>query len=121
MIINASDIEAVLRRPLTESEISALEHLTNEAQLLIESYTGGDYDQPEVPTAVRTVANRMIARSFNADPALEGVTQVSQTNGPFSQSRTFTAGGNGLFLNKADRQMLSKLRAGFGTIKLANY
>lgn len=121
MIINTSDIEAVLRRPLTESEVSALEHLTNEAQLLIESYTGGDYGAAEVPTAVRTVANRMIARSFNADPALEGVSQVSQSTGPFSQSQTFVAGGSGLFISKSDRQMLSKLRAGFGTIKLANY
>lgn len=121
MIINPTDIEAVLRRPLAETEVTALGHLTDEAQLLIESFTHGDYEQPEVPTAVRTVANRMIARSFNADPSLEGVTQVSNTNGPFNQSRTYVAGGTGLFLSKADRQMLSKLRDGFGTIKLGNY
>lgn len=117
------DLEAVLRRSLTEDELGALPHLVDQAQLLIEGYTGGDYSEDEVPVAVKTVAVRMIARSLNADPALEGVASRSETNGPFNRSVTFVAGSTGLFINKADRQMLVKLRNGygFGAIRLGNY
>lgn len=122
MFISSIDLEALLRRPLTEIENAAVPMASEEARLLIESYTGGDYlDDEDLPEAVRVVATRMVARSMNGDPALEGVTQRSETTGPFNSSVTYQQAGTGMYLNKADKQMLSKLRRGFGSIKLANY
>lgn len=121
MLTSIPDLEALLRRPLTELEHSALPGANEEARLLIESYTGGDYLEGEIPGAVRVVATRMIARSMNGDPALEGVTQRTETNGPYNRSTSYQQAGTGMYINKADRQMLSKLRRPFWVIRLANY
>ena len=122
MLTSTTYLEALLRRPLTEAELGSLPLLEDAALLEIESYTGADYSEElELPRAVRAVLLRVLARALNADPALENVSQYSETNGPYSRSRSFSNGSGGVYLGKYELKMLSKLRKRFGVIRLANY
>lgn len=124
MLTNQADIEVVLRRELNPHEVAALPHIDNEARFLIEAYTGEIYDENyplDIPAEVTTVAVRLIVRSLNANPNMENVQSTQQTTGPFSQSTTYLPGGGGMYLGKAEKQMLSRRRKGFSVVSLGNY
>lgn len=122
MLTSTTDLEALLRRPLTEAEMGSLPLLEDAALLEIESFTGADYsEEPELPRAVKAVLLRVLARALNSDPELENVSQYSETVGPFSRSRSYSNGSGGVYLGAYDKKLLSKLRKRFGVIRLANY
>lgn len=68
------------------------------------------------PLSAQSVGLRVLGRVYRADLAgLTGVTQLSNTNGDYSQSRTFGDGmsGDSLWLSKQDKAILR----GFGGTK----
>lgn len=124
MLTNQADIEKVLRRTMSLSEIEALPQLDDEARFLIEGYTGVEYDENfplDIPTRVKTVAIRLVVRALNANPENADVQTRQETSGPFNTSVTYVAGGGGMYLGKAEKQMLSRCRQGFGVLNLGNY
>lgn len=124
MLTNESDIEVVLRRSLRIDEIEALPQLDNEARFLIESYTRETYDENfplDIPQEVTTVAIRLVVRALNTSPDNDGVASRQQSTGPFSTQVSFVSGGGGMYLGKAEKQMLSRRRKGFGVVNLGNY
>ena len=124
MLTKQPDIEVMMRRELNPAEIALLPQLDNEARFLIEAYTGEIYNENfplDIPAEVITVANRLIVRALNANPAMDNVQTHQQSTGPFSQSTTFVPGGGGMYLGKAEKQMLSRRRKGFSVLSLGNY
>lgn len=124
MLTKQPDIEILMRRELNPAEVAALPFLDDEARFLIEAYTGEIYDENfplDIPREVTTVANRLIVRALNANPDNADVQTRQQSTGPFNSSVTFVPGGGGMYLGKAEKQMLSRRRAGFKVLNLGNY
>lgn len=120
MELTISEIEAVLRRPLIDSERTALPVLTEEALALVEGYMGADYSV-DPPRVVHTVVRRIVVRAMSANPALDGVASLSETNGPFNQSTTYVNNGSPLYISKTEKTMLESVRSSFGVLTLGNY
>ena len=124
MLTTQAAVERVLRRELNPAEADSLEQLDNEARFLIEGYTGETYDENfplDIPAEVTTVANRIIVRALRSDPTLEGVQSHQKTTGPFSQSTTYVQGGGGMYLGKAEKEMLKRRRKSLSVLNLGNY
>lgn len=125
MLTKQPDIELIMRRELNPAEVDLLPQLDNEARFLIEGYTQEIYDENfplDIPVEVITVANRLVSRALSASPDNEGVATRQQSTGPFSNQVTYVAGGgSGMYLGKAEKQMLKRRRQGFQVISLGNY
>lgn len=124
MLTRQPDIEVMMRRELNPAEVAHLPQLDNEARFLIEAYTGEIYDENfplDIPAEVITVANRLVVRALNANPANADVQTRQESTGPFNSSVTYVAGGGGMYLGKAEKQMLSRRRKGFSVVSLGNY
>lgn len=109
------EVEARLGRPLEDDETPRVEALLDEAEVLVEAYLGRPIPEP-APKAVATVVSRMVARVLEAPEASFSVDTVSNTAGPFSQSRKFTTGasGGGPWLTANDKLILRRFRRGNG-------
>ena len=122
MIVTQPQVEQALRRPLTESELEALEHLVREAQVLLSAYLKTDYAVATVPMAVTVVATRMVARALNVNPDTIGVASEQAGTGPYQYSRSYipeTRTGNVIYLSKTDKEMLGGLKpSGIGSVRL---
>lgn len=121
----ASSVDVVdrLGRPLTTDETARVDGLLEEASALVSGHLRCVPDP--VPDAVRIVASRMVARVFasvGAGGPEPGVSQMSQTMGPFAITRGFTADASsgGVWLTRQDKVMLAPFgcrgwAANFGT------
>jgi len=97
-------------RPLTGPERDRATVLLADASALIRSLaagidakiTAGTMD-PLVPKAV---ACAMVKRQMQGPADLDGVSQHSETKGPFSESVTFANPSGDLYLTKTERQQL---------------
>lgn len=114
MIITQSQVEQALQRTLSGAELESLEHLANEAEVLIGAHLRKDFLSGDpIPKAVTTVAARMVARALQVDQTTLGVQTQQQSTGPYQQSVTYipeTRAGNTVYLSKTDREMLSALK-----------
>lgn len=115
------DVEARLRRELTDDEVEYVDAMIAEAQALIEGYLGCPPDVyptlNDVPSGLRIVASRMVARTIEqasqgASGAPIGVQQVSQTAGPFVQQQSYVQGANtgSPWIGASDRTALRPYR-----------
>lgn len=120
-LCDRQDVEARLRRELTDDEVEYVDAMIAEAQALIEGYLGCPPDAyptlDDVPSGVRIVASRMVARTIEqagqgASGAPIGVQQVSQTAGPFVQQQSYVQGSNNgsPWMVAGDRQSLRPYR-----------
>lgn len=121
MWVTKSDVEARLRRNLTDTELDDLEALALEASYLIEGHVGrilGD-DPPQVAVVV---ASRMVARVFGAPDAQSGVDSTQLSAGSFQLTQKFTEGSTsgGPWLARADKIMLRALRPSMVSIPLGS-
>lgn len=89
-----------------------VEALIAEAVVLVESYLGGPVPQDPTPDAIRVVVSRMVARVIQAPEPSFSVDTMSNTAGPFSQSRKFTTGASGgaPWLTANDKLVLDRFR-----------
>lgn len=117
-LCTAEDVEARLRRTLTPDEREYVDGQIEEAQAIVEGYLGcPDGKWPtlnDVPSAVRVVVSRMVARAI--DQAKQGspmgAQQSSFTAGPFVQQQSYTQGSNNgsPWMVVGDRQALRPYR-----------
>lgn len=126
-LASLADVEARLRRPLTTDEKSWIDDSIEEASALVSGYLGCEYMGvagtdgvlSDVPTDVRVVTSRVVARAMaQADaPAVPiGVSQIGRTMGPFSEQFTVRegAGSGSPWLENVDRMTLRRHRCGGG-------
>lgn len=107
------DVEAVLGRPLSESETARAESLLRRASALVIGYTGQDFEPAPYPETVVEVTASMAARAVDtASAAPAGVEQ--QTQGPFSVRFSSAASSGGPWLSASDKIMLRPHRLGGG-------
>ena len=112
-----SDLEARWR-PLDEDEKERAGALLADATALISSMRGfrPPEDGDELARANLTaVACAAVRRAMDSGGAPFGVTQQSETTGPFSSSVSFANPSGDLYLTKAERQRLGigRMRVGF--------
>ncbi|QLF84149.1 head-to-tail adaptor [Gordonia phage Pytheas] len=114
-LATTADVEARLRRPLTDSEIATVQGLLEEAGVEILEFCGVDSFDP-VPDTVRVVASRMVARVFSGSTTVGGVeipstaSEVDMRASAFQFSGRFDAdrSSGGVWLTKADRRKLRR-------------
>lgn len=108
---SVTDLEARWR-PLTDTEKATAEVLLGDASALIRvevpDLVGRLFaDPPTIDEDVlRLVACAMVKRAMLAGSTADGVSQQSQTAGPFSQQFTYANPMGNLYLTKAERKLL---------------
>lgn len=103
-------------RPLTSEEVLIVQTLLDDASDIVRvRFPSVDADiasgAVSAATAVRVVAGMVRRAMMNRDT--EGVTQGSETVGPFTQSASFANPNGNLYMSKDD--LLSFDPAGYGT------
>jgi len=104
-----SDVSARWR-PLTSDEETQADALLRDASARLRAefptidaqLTSGSVD----PDAVVAVACRMVIRAMVGTAAGQGVTQQSQTAGPFSSSATFANPMGNLYITRDDERLI---------------
>ncbi len=114
---SVSDLEARWR-PLAADEAERAEVLLMDATALISSMRGlGDADgEDELAQANLTaVTCAVVRRAMDAGGGAYGVSQMSETVGPFSSSVSFANPAGDLYLTKVERRLLGigGMRVGF--------
>lgn len=111
-----ADVEARLRRSLTDAEAGEQDKWVNgaleEASLLVTSYCGRTFDD-EVPNEVRVVTSRVAARgvtSARTDAAASQTDQADIWQRTIAYQPDSTSGG--MWLTKADKLMLGPYATG---------
>jgi hypothetical protein len=115
-----TDVEARLERELTTEEDQYIAGKIEEAQVMVIGYLGCS-DDPyatigDVPTAVKIVTSRIVARvieqAADAEPGTFGADQVGNQVGPFGRQITYTKGtrDKAPWLTKADLEALAPYR-----------
>jgi hypothetical protein len=101
------DVEARLRRDLTETEITWLPGVLEEASQAVYAYCGDRKFDP-VPDRVRMVTSRIAARALTNRP--DSTAAVTNAAHVFSQTVTLTpdAAEGGVWLTKADKLALRR-------------
>lgn len=110
LLASPEDVEARLRRELTEGESSHIDDILEEASSLVTEYCRGREFDP-VPDAVRIVTSRIAARALTAPVGSGGVQSVTNQAGPqFSQTRVYTtdSASGGVYLTAVDRKQLRR-------------
>ena len=96
-------------RALDASEESRADVLLEDAAVVIDSYLRGKVASED---ALRVVSCNMVKRAMDAD--MSGVSQQTETAGPYSQTFTWANPNGDMYLTKRERDMLGpKGRAGF--------
>lgn len=121
MWVTKSDVEARLRRDLTDAEVADLGALSEEAAYLIEGHVGRSLGDPPPQVAV-VVASRMVARVFGSPDSPVGVESTQASAGSFQLTRKFSEGATsgGPWLARADKIMLRALRPSMVSIPLGS-
>lgn len=118
---DAGDVEARWR-PLTSAETTVAETLVVDASALIRArfpgidsqVTSGAVD----PAVLTMVVAGMVKRALVAPE--DGVTQQSETTGPFSQSQTFANPMRNVFLTAADLTLIIGYQPSASSHKFGN-
>lgn len=121
LLATPDDVVARLGRDLTTAETARLAGLLAEASAIVEGYLGITYpedtDPVAVPDPVSIVVSRIVARALTLGIP-EGVTQQSETAGPFAHSNTYGQGLTSLWLGKAEKLMLRSLGGGVTSVPM---
>jgi len=109
-LAQSADVAARLRRALTTAEADGVDDLVEEASVKVLAHIGKGEDYfatVDIPTTVKIVTSRMVARVFEQAPAgvIPGTQQAGKTTGPFSTQTTFINGASsgGPWLTRSDR------------------
>lgn len=116
-VATPTDVEKRLGRDLEHDELSVVEGLLEEAEVLVEGYLGR-IPEP-VPRRVSVVASRMVARVLEQPDAEAFYAEsVQHSAGPFSETKRYSTGASGgsPWLTAADKQALRRVRVGGGGI-----
>lgn len=116
-VAEPSDVEKRLGRDLDDDELTVVEGLLEEAEVLVEGYLGR-IPEP-VPRRVSVVASRMVARVLEQPDAEAFYAEsVQHSAGPFSETKRYSTGASGgsPWLTAADKQALRRVRVGGGGI-----
>lgn len=110
ILASQEDVEARLRRELTEAESSHIDSLLEEASSLVTEYCRGREFGDDIPDAVRIVTSRVAARSLSSPDGNGGVQVLHRAAGNFSLSQTYTseAANGGVYLSSVDRKQLRR-------------
>lgn len=87
---------------------------------MYEERTGGAYEQGAVPRFddnATAVCCAVASRAMNVSPSMAGVTQLSQTTGPYSASATFANPTGDLYLSRGDLRRLGLAGCRVGSIR----
>ena len=116
-VATPTDVEKRLGRDLNDDELTVVEGLLEEAEVLVEGYLGR-IPEP-VPRRVTVVASRMVARVLEQPDAEAFYAEsVQHSAGPFSETKRYSTGASGgsPWLTAADKQALRRVRIGGGGI-----
>ena len=116
-VATPTDVEKRLGRDLDDDELTVVEGLLEEAEVLVEGYLGR-IPEP-VPRRVSVVASRMVARVLEQPDAEAFYAEsVQHSAGPFSETKRYSTGASGgsPWLTAADKQALRRVRVGGGGI-----
>ena len=110
LLAESDDVEARLRRSLTEDESSHIDDVLEEASVLVTEHCRGRDFGDDIPDAVRIVTSRVAARALTASTTPVGVQAVDQQAGAFRQTHTFTSdsAGGSFYLTAVDRKQLRR-------------
>lgn len=109
----AADLEARWR-PLTAEEAARADVLLEDAAALIRSALKG-FPEPD-PDALKVASVAMVKRAMVAGDR-EGMSQASQTAGPYSASWSYANPDGALYLGSAERQLLGLSRWFVGSMQ----
>lgn len=110
LLASPEDVEARLRRELTEGESSHIDDILEEASSLVTEHCRGREFDP-VPDAVRIVTSRVASRALTAPAGSGGVQSVTNQAGPqYLQTRVYTADSSSgsVYLTAVDRKQLRR-------------
>lgn len=111
MLAAQADVEARLRRDLTDEEATWLAGVLEEASAEVIEFCGRDFAEFDpVPSTVRIVVSRIAARALVATTTDVGTDAYTNQAGPYQQVRSVSsdASSGGVWLSKGDKR---KLRA----------
>ncbi|MGV7802845.1 hypothetical protein PJM44_04565 [Mycobacterium kansasii] len=110
LLASSADVEARLRRDLTDDEERWIDGVLEEASALVAAYCGGQVPDP-VPDAVRIVTSRVAARARSGRD--DGAASVAEQADIFQRTVTLNAdaANGGVYLTKADRMQLRRWSA----------
>ena len=99
------DVQSRMTRTMSEEEQAVCEALLNDAAVIIDAFAAGADAGRKLVVSCRMVMRTLGDGSDTGVPL--GATQGSASALGYSQSWTFSAGGNGeLYLSKIEKQML---------------
>jgi hypothetical protein len=113
--VTQDDVQARLRRDLTDDEAEQFDGLAEEANALVEGYLAIVYDDDDtVPRPVIVVTSRAIARMFKDDGLPSQADSLTRGMGPFSATTHLVADSTsgGPWLTKSDKMALEPYRKG---------
>jgi hypothetical protein len=115
ILATSADVEARLRRELTDEEAEFIDGVLEEASALVEGYLGVTYTEDDtIPDVVALVVSRVAARALTA-PQVEIPPGMSLGAGPF----TISARDNSdLWLSRSDKLKLRNIGGGFTSVRL---
>jgi hypothetical protein len=117
---STDDVKARLGRDLTSDEQTRFPGLLEEASAIVDGYLGRHYTgEGGIPDAVRIVVSRLIARALTT--ALpEGMTQQSESAGPYQHSTTYPQGSSNLWLSRSDKLALRSVGGGMASMSFTS-
>ena len=107
------DVEARLRRDLTEAESLSIEADLEDASAEVIGYCGRDFAD-SVPPAVKGVVAKMVARSYARTSSGPGPFVEQQTTGPFGVRYSAGSSVGDMWLTAGDKLALRPYRIGGG-------
>lgn len=113
-----ADVEARLRRPLTETEGLSVEDDLEDASAIVIGYCRQDFEPAPYPLAVVGVVAKMVARSYSRSAGATGGFAEQHTAGPFAVRYSADSSAGDAWLTKGDKLALRPFRLGGGMISV---
>jgi hypothetical protein len=99
-------LEVWLGAPLCGSDVARAEAVLAAVSSLVRSVAGVTWDGVPVPDEIHTVTLEVAARVYRNPTS---ASQLSQTTGPFTESRSFTTAA-GLYLTPQEKAIVARYR-----------
>lgn len=118
-----ADVAERLGSALTQAQLTRVDGLLAEASDLVVGHLGEDPTvDGVVPAEVARVVSRMVARVLEQDVSHPGVESMTDSAGPFAQTRRFTPGATagGPWLAASDKVALRPFRSGMASIPISS-
>lgn len=112
------DVEARLRRNLTDAEALSIEADLEDASAAVIGYCRQDFEPAPYPTAVVGVVAKMVARSYARSAAGDGAFTEQQTSGPFGIRYSAATSAGDSWLTAGDKLALRLHRRGGGLVSV---